>query len=201
MLLDRRVYIVDDDAALRLTVRRILTSAGIFTQEFSSGEEFLTKHPTLQTGCILLDVQLPGMRGVEVLSELKRARSPHVVIMLSGGGDIPTAINAIREGALDYVEKPFRNVRLLEAVEQGLDAIRAAQPQSGLGSNGLGTLTDREKQVLLALAEGAPSKVIAHQLGLSPRTVEAHRASIARKLKARNAAHALVIAKSMGLIG
>lgn len=194
---DRRAYIVDDDAALRNTIRRILTGLGILTEEFGSAECFLIDQPRRPLGCVLLDVSLPGMSGIELLHRIKGGTAPHPVIMISGHGDIPVAVEAVKAGALDFVEKPFRAEQLRQAVESGFKLIAEIDRSHSSIS---GTLSERERETLRAFAGGAQNKAVAEALGISIRTVEMHRANIIKKLGVDNLTQALFLAKDGGYL-
>ena len=197
-LVDRRVYVIDDDALVRATIRRMLTGAGIYSQEFETAADFLDDQSSLPMGCILLDLRLPSMSGLELLRILKRADVRDPVVMISGQADLPDAVDAIKAGALDFLQKPFRKERLLEVVNDAFEVVRSHQQRDRFQRTVV--LTDREKQVLSSLAEGATSKLTARQLGISSRTVEMHRANILKKLGAQTAAQAVFTAKENGLL-
>lgn len=192
---DRRAYVVDDDAALRATIRRILTPAGVYTEEFSSAEAFLQGYSGRPVGCVLLDVRLPGMSGLDLLTTIRSQPPANAFIILSGYADIPMTVTAVKAGAVEVLEKPFRNQRLIEAVAQALDKVGSHQSRSPSVP-----LTPREREVLVASSDGAPAKVVAFRLDLSPRTLEAHRATIVKKLGVRNMTQALLTAKESGYI-
>lgn len=194
---DRRAYIVDDDAALRNTIRRTLTGSGILTEEFESAESFLLGQSQRRLGCVLLDVSLPGMSGIELLHRIRSEAVPHPVIMMSGHGDIRLAVGAVKAGALDFVEKPFRAEQLRHAVENGFKLITEDHRSHSLISE---ALTKRERETLLAFAGGTPNKAVAEALGLSIRTVEMYRANIIKKLGVKNLTQALFLAKDGGYL-
>ena len=197
-LIDRRVYIIDDDEAVRATLRRTLTGAGIYSEEFGTAAEFLEAQPDLQIGCILLDLRLPEMSGLELLRTLKQRGVPDPVVMISGQADLPDAVDAIKAGALDFIQKPFRKARLLEVLEQAFAILREREARDEVQRSII--LSPREKQVLQGLAEGLTSKHIARDLGISSRTVEMHRANLGRKLGVQSMTKAVLIAKEAGLL-
>lgn len=197
-LIDRRVYIIDDDEAVRATLRRTLTGAGIYCEEFGTAAEFLEAQPDLQIGCILLDLRLPEMSGLELLRTLKQRGVPDPVVMISGQADLPDAVDAIKAGALDFIQKPFRKARLLEVLEQAFAIVREREAREAVQRSII--LSPREKQVLQGLAEGLTSKHIARDLGISSRTVEMHRANLGRKLGVQSMTKAVLIAKEAGLL-
>lgn len=196
-MIDRRAYIVDDDEAIRRTIRRMLTELGIYTEEFGSAETFLAGYEDRPIGCVLLDLRLPGMDGLEVLNRIVGLAPANPIIMLSGFGDIPSAVRAVKTGALDFLQKPFRKEQLLDLVTRAFEKI-AAMEASGLKE--IEPLTPREREVLVAFADGAANKVVAARLNISPRTVEMHRARVFRKLRVTNLAQALFRAKDLGFI-
>jgi two-component system, LuxR family, response regulator FixJ len=196
-LIDRRAYVIDDEPGLRSLVRRILTPAGILTEEFESGEAFLPGLHDRPLGCILLDVNLPGLSGLELLDRLRAEGIRDPVIMVSGHGDIPLALGAVKAGAMDFIEKPFRKEQLLKVVGEAFEAVAALQ-NSGEGK--IGSLTAREREVLDAFRDGTSNKVVARELHLSVRTVETHRANILKKLEVENLTQALFLAKDSGLL-
>lgn len=183
-----RLYVVEDDPALRKLVRRALVELDAEVAEFSSAEEFLKDYSERPIGCVLLDLRLPGMDGFHLLQEMAQLHPPHAVIILSAYGDVPSAVKAMRNGAVDFIQKPFRTEKLVEVVRAAfdkIDAIATSQQQ-------LSALTPRERDVLEALRNGDQNKVAAARLGLSPRTVEMHRARIFKKLGVANLSQALL---------
>lgn len=193
---ERRVYMVDDDSALRKMVARMLADERIAVQEFDSAESLLVGYSERPVGCVLLDIKLPGIDGMELLDHIANLTPANPIIMISGFGDIPSAVRAVKTGALDFLQKPFRKKQLLDILEKAFDKLEAAASED----RELQSLTPRERDVLLAFREGAPNKVAAAALGLSPRTVEMHRARIFKKLNVTNLAQALMRARDGGLI-
>lgn len=198
-LLDRRAYVVDDDELIRSMLRRMLTGAGIYSEQFASAAAFLDALPKLPVGCILLDLRLPEINGLELLRALKQRGRPDPVIMISGEADFPDAVDAIKTGALDFLQKPFRKDRLLEVIDQAFATVQTIQ-ESGT-SDGPAALTRREQEILAALADGSTSKLVGRALGISSRTVEMYRARIVKKLRVQNMVQAIIKAKETGLIG
>jgi two-component system, LuxR family, response regulator FixJ len=195
-LQDRRAYVVDDEAGMRTVIRRILTAAGIYTEEFESAEALLEGYSARPIGCVLLDVRLPGMSGLELLKQIRRQPPPNPIIILSGFADIAMAVEAVSSGALDVLQKPFRKQQLLDAVTKAYRAM----PAIAAAGEEIVPLTPREREVLQACSDGAPTKVVAFRLGLSTRTVEMHRSTIVKKLGVLNMTQALLIAKERRLI-
>jgi two-component system, LuxR family, response regulator FixJ len=191
------VYLVDDDQLVLASLRATLESL-FSVQTFEDAEAFLAVVERLLPGVVLIDVELPGMSGCALHAELTHRNVPMTVVFLTGRGGVPHAVDAMRRGAVDFLCKPMRRVELLFAVENAaarLDVVLEKQGRLQL----LSCLTDREREVLQGMATGAPSKVIAYQLEISPRTVEMHRARICRKLGVPAAA-AVALACDTGLV-
>lgn len=191
-----RLYIVDDDAALRTIIKMMLADRGVKTYGFERAEEFLDGYSKRPIGCVLLDVRLPGMDGLELLERIADLPPPNPVIMLSGYADVPSAVRAVTKGALDFLQKPFKKEDLLAVIDKAFAKIEATE----LKVREVKSLTPREREILIAFREGESNKVVAARLGLSPRTVEMHRARIFRKLGVTNLAQALRRASDAGLI-
>jgi two-component system response regulator FixJ len=194
---DRRAYIIDDERLLRNLVRQALAETCTHFEEFDSAESFLDGHSNRAAGCIVVDIGLPGINGLDLLEMITRGRAAFPVVVVSAQGDIPHAVRAGRLGVVDFIEKPFRVDQLVAAVEKGFELLEGA----GMSRiRALETLTRREKEVLVAFANGAPNKIVAHDLGLSVRTVELHRANMMKKLGVRSLSQALLIAKDAGYV-
>lgn len=184
-----RVYIVDDEEPLRKSLQKLLKSVGYESRSFASAEEFLHAVDTLSPGCILLDVCMPGLSGLELQRVLRERRVEMPVIIISGHADVPMAVRAMKSGAADFIEKPCKTEELLVRVRDCLAGESEKQASHELHKeveSRLALLTRREKDVMNALVEGKRNKEIAADLGLSTRTVEAHRASLMDKLKAKS---------------
>lgn len=185
------VFVVDDDDAVRSGLQFLLRTAGYTVEAFASPAAFLAAYDPAQGGCLLLDMQMPNVTGLELQRELNRRGYRLPVIFITGHGTIPLAVEAVKAGAFDLVEKPLREDVLFdrlqkafsEADKAGSERILRAQAEARIAD-----LTPREREVLALVAAGEPNKAIARQLGISFRTVEIHRAHIARKLQARNPA-------------
>lgn len=195
---DRRVYIIDDDEQIRTMIRRMVTGAGIYSQEFDSALSFLDVQATLPRGCILLDLRLPQMSGLDLLRRLKELHDRSPVVMISGQADIPDAVDAIKLGAFDFIQKPFRKERLLGVIGEAFSYLFPADGERG--SRSPEPPTKRELDVIRFLARGQSNKDIARELGLSVRTVEMHRANLLTKLGAKSATQAVLIARDQGLL-
>jgi len=187
----RLVYVVDDDDAFRDSLRWLLESAGYRVALFASAERFLASYRVGEGLCLLLDVRMSGLTGIELQAELNRRSDAIPVIFLTGHGDVPMAVEAVKKGAYDFVEKPFANTRLLALIEQvaALDApARRERAERGSAAARLGTLTEREREVINLVSLGRRNKQIADDLGISVKTVEAHRARAMEKMGAASIA-------------
>jgi len=186
--MEQTIFVIDDDAAIRDSLRMMLETAGYTVRDFASAQLFLSD-ADLTGGCLIVDIRMPGMGGLELQEELARRKVNIPVIVITGHGDVPLAVRAMRAGAMDFVEKPFDSERMLQSVADALEAGRRAQSRAAEAKAArelLSLLTPREREILDQLVKGHANKVVAHQLGISPRTVEIHRASIMEKLHARN---------------
>jgi two-component system response regulator FixJ len=192
MSVERNVLVVDDDAQLRDSVSVLLSTANLRTTGFASAEDFLRSEEALQPACLLLDVRLPGMSGIDLLNHLNDIGSKHAVVMITGHGDIPMAVAAMRAGAFHFAEKPFDPDAFLslvcEAVER-VERLGGTWEQSRAHAARYDALSAREKQVLDLLVEGRPSKLIAYDLGISTRTAEHHRSAVMKKMAAKSLSH------------
>ena len=189
MLHERRVHIVDDEAKVRDALTLLLSTAQIESNSYDSAEEYLTSNPLKEPACILLDNQLPGMSGIELLRHVVAATRDSTVIMITAYGDVPTAVSAMKAGAFHFVQKPFDAEALLATVEEALsrsdEAGDAPLEMKGFKAR-QALLTQREREVLALLLDGLPTKLIADQLRISSRTAEHHRAAVIQKMQARN---------------
>ena len=194
------IFIVDDDPAVRGTLSVILSRNGYEVACYAEGESFLAAARVRSPACILLDVYLPGRSGLDILKDLNAEEYPVPILMISGKGDIPMAVEAIKHGALDFIEKPFRGSTVSACVQAAIAARSRRANVNGLNGipafAGRKSLTKREGEVLAQLVTGASSKEAAIELGISPRTIEIHRAHIMGKLGAKNAADLVRIVMS-----
>lgn len=185
------VYIVDDDPDIRDSLSMLLQASGYATQAFESATSFLASPAPDSVGCLIVDVQMPEMDGITLQRELVARRSPLQVIVMTGHADIPIAVGAMKAGAVDFLEKPFDEPVLLDSVRRALDRASTAGDQAKEARSAaarLALLTERERQVLDLIVAGKANKVIAHELSISPRTVEIHRARVMEKMDAGNLA-------------
>jgi two-component system, LuxR family, response regulator FixJ len=195
--LDRLVHLVDDDAGIRRSVGFMLRTSGHRVETYESGLELLSKARDLDEGCILLDIRMPGMDGLEVQQALQEKGVRLPVVIMTGHGDVGLAVRAMKAGAVNFIEKPFEKELLLSSLEEGyrrLTQKEVTQDQGRDAAIRLHALTPRERDVLDGLANGLPNKTIAYDLGISPRTVEIHRANLMSKLEVRSLSEALRLA-------
>lgn len=181
------VMIVDDDAALREALTQLLESAGLQTRCFASTRDLLTSGVLERPGCLLLDVRMPGSSGLDLQAQLLKSGNPKPIVFITGHGDIPMTVQAMKAGAIDFLTKPVRDQTLLDAVIAGIDkdaSLRAEAAVVKRNVDRVGTLTPRERQVLSRLAHGRINKQIAFDLGISEVTVKLHRSNVMRKLAA-----------------
>ena len=188
------IFVVDDDPAVRETLSLVLSAGGYQVICFADGAALLAVARSRTPSCILLDVHIPGKSGLDILKELRGEDYPAPIFMISGQGDISMAVSAIKNGALDFIEKPFRGSEIVARLDEAIDAYARRQAEgqaskvASLHFPGREPLTRREREVLEQFASGASNKEAGRQLGISPRTIEDHRANIMKKLGARNAA-------------
>lgn len=183
------IFIIDDDAAVRDSLAVLLSTTGLKVETYGSGEAFLDAWNPMQTGCILLDIRMPGISGLELLERLNASKNHIPVVIITGHGDVKIAVKAMKLGAVDFIEKPFKYEVIIGSIHDALqreeqDRTRELQLNSYLER--LALLTERERQIYDYLVQGDPNKVIAAKLEISPRTVEIHRAHVMEKLQVRN---------------
>jgi two-component system response regulator FixJ len=186
---DKVVHVIDDDAAMRDSLAFLFESAGLSVKTYESAIAFLDHAAALEPGCILTDVRMPQMSGLELVDRLKALAVTLPVIVMTGHADVPLAIQAMKAGVLDFIEKPFDDEALLSAVRAGLaEAAHLDQRDSELKAvrEKIASLSGREGEVLEGLVAGKPNKIIAYDLGISPRTVEIYRANLMSKMAAKS---------------
>ena len=188
---DPTVFIVDDDASIRHAMKALLDSVGLPCEVFASADEFLDKVADRRPGCLVLDIRMPGLGGLELQQELNRRGNRIPIIFITAHGDVPMAVEAMQNGALDFIQKPFRDQDLLDRVSDALKTDRQRrdeeQHQRDIARR-IDTLTNREREVFDLVVTGKPNKVIAYELGVSQRTVEIHRSRVMEKMQARSLA-------------
>jgi two-component system response regulator FixJ len=198
----RMIHIVDDEEAIRRSAGFMLKTSGYAVSTYASGDAFLQEARDAEPGCVLLDVRMPGMDGLEVQKAMAERGIAMPVVVLTGHGDITVAVRAMKGGAVDFIEKPFEKAVLLTAITaafERLDDASARAARAGDAAIAIAALTSREQDVLRGLAQGLPNKTIAFDLAISPRTVEVHRANLMAKLQVRSLSEALRIAFAAGL--
>ncbi len=197
------IHVVDDDASFRTAVARLLRAAGYQVALYESGDEVLKNSPGEGPGCILLDIRMAGLDGLQLQARLRQMDSILPIVFLSGHGDIPTSVKAMKGGAEDFLSKPVSKSTLLEAVERALARYREQRHQRDrLGSLRalVTTLTPREREVFALVVRGRLNKQIAYELGTSERTIKAHRHAVMQKLKVVSLAEAVSIAERLGML-
>ena len=194
------VYVVDDDDGMRRALSLLLNTVGYKTAAFESPKEFLDKFKPNTGGCLVLDIRMPGMSGLELQQHLNRMGSLLPVIFVTGHGDVPMAVQAMKEGAFEFLQKPFRDQDLLDRINHALEQdkeIRSTLARRADVLRRFESLTPREKEVMAMVVDGVANKVIAVDLGLSERTVEIHRAKVMEKMGARSVAHLVKLQMSL----
>jgi FixJ family two-component response regulator len=201
---DPLVYIVDDEASIRDSLAMLLRSVGLKSSTFADAKSFLATYEPRANCCLVVDVRMPGMSGIELQDALRARGTGLPVIIITGHGDIAMAVRAMKAGAADFIEKPFHDQTLLDAVHRALERARAS-PGGAVDTDlktlhaRLATLSAREREVMVLVVEGRPNKVVATRLGLSTRTVEVHRAKVMEKMGARSLAELVRTAMACGV--
>lgn len=196
------VHVVDDEESIRRSLDFLLRTAGYSVRKWPDGESFLKEADASTPACVLLDVRMPGLDGLQVQAEMTVRGFNLPVIVLTGHGDISTAVRAMQAGAIDFLEKPFKRERLLKSIEAGFAQLSnkaGKRDREDWAKTQVAKLTDREQEVLEGLACGYPNKTIAYDLGISARTVEVYRANVMTKLEVSNFADALRVAFAAGM--
>jgi two-component system response regulator FixJ len=187
------IHVIDDDAGVCRSIGRLLHRAGYHTMAYESGVVALAESQKMLNGCILIDLRMPGMDGLELQRQLKDRCITLPVVVMTGQGDIATAVRAMKAGAVDFIEKPFSDACLFDAIEVALSR-HSMELEESRAARRLATLSPRERDVLEGLLQGRSNKIIAHDLGLSVRTVEVHRARMMDRLGTRLFAKAIRLA-------
>ena len=197
------LFVVDDDQAIREALETLLESVGYRVECHASSQSFLDGYHPGRSGCLILDIRMPEMTGLELQGQLERRGIGLPVIIITGHGDVPAAVRALQAGAIDFLQKPFRDEQLLRAVRQALQTDserRRVQAARARIATRLATLTEREREILEWLCEGKSNKEMAAQLAVSLRTVETHRMALMEKLEAKNLAELIRIALAAGIV-
>jgi FixJ family two-component response regulator len=196
------VFVIDDDASVRGGLEDLFRSVGLQVELFGSAQDFLARKRPEAPGCIVLDVRLPGASGLEFQRQLTESNIHLPVIFISGHGDIPMSVRAIKSGALEFLTKPLKEQELLDAVQAGIERDRVRREQAKLVDElreRFNSLTSREQEVLAIVITGRPNKQIAHQLDLSEMTVKVHRSQVMHKMGARSLVDLVRMADKLGV--
>lgn len=194
------VHIVDDDAAVRDSLTLLLRTVGLSSRSYASGDEFLAAYAPRRVECLVADVRMPGLSGLELQQELAERHLDLPIIFITGHGDIPMAVKTMKSGAIDFIQKPFRDQDLLDRINQALliaQSSQEARREISTIQERLSTLTPREREVMDKVVKGCANKVIALDLGVSQRTVELHRARVMQKMGARSLAELVRFAQKI----
>jgi len=200
---DDLVYVVDDDPAMRESLEFLLDAAGFSVTTFDSAADFLQQLPRLTFGCIVSDIRMPGIDGMELLRDVKAGRAEMPIIIMTGHGDIPLAVEAIKLGALDFLEKPFEDERMIGAIRTALERGKAAAKDEVVASDvaaRIASLSQRERQVMDGIVAGSSNKQMARDYDISPRTIEVYRANVMTKMQARSLSELVRTALRAGLL-
>ena len=198
-----KVYVIDDDEAMRDSLNFLLDAAGLEVTLFETAQQFLDALPGLDFGCVVSDVRMPGIDGIELLKRMKAGQSKFPILIMTGHGDVPLAVEAMKLGAVDFLEKPFEDDRLTGMIEA---AIRQAEPAAkgdavtqDIAAR-VATLSPRERQVMDGLIAGLSNKLIARDYDISPRTIEVYRANVMTKMQANSLSELVRLAMRAGLL-
>jgi two-component system response regulator FixJ len=200
---ERKVYVIDDDAAMRDSLDFLLDAAGFDVTLFDTATKFLNVLPRLDFGCVVSDVRMPGIDGIELLTRMKALNSRFPIVIITGHGDVPLAVEAMKLGAVDFLEKPFEDDRLIAmidaAMRQGEPAARDQAVTRDLAAR-IASLSPRERQVMDGLIAGLSNKLIARDYDISPRTIEVYRANVMTKMQANSLSELVRLAVRGGLL-
>ena len=196
------VYVVDDEPAVTISLKRLLRSVGLEARIYASAQEFLRSDRPDASGCLILDVRLPGLSGLDLQQELTAAKIDLPVIFVTGHGDIPMSVQAMKAGAVEFLTKPFREQDLLQAIQRGIEQNRITRKHNAeirILQQRYASLTPREREVLPLVTSGLLNKQIAAQLGASEKTIKVHRGQVMQKMKAESLAHLIQMAGKLRL--
>ena len=196
------VYVVDDEPAVSISLKRLLRSVGLEARTYASAQEFLRSERPDAPGCLILDVRLPGLSGLDLQQELTAEKIDLPVIFITGHGDIPMSVRAMKAGAVEFLTKPFREQDLLEAIQRGIEQNRVTRMHNSemrILQRRYASLTPREREVFPRVTSGLLNKQIAAQLGASEKTIKVHRGQVMQKMKAESLAHLIQMAQKLRL--
>src|SRR5581483_533390 len=197
------VYVIDDDEAMRDSLSFLLDSSGYSVTLFDDAQRFLDALPGLTFGCVLSDVRMPGIDGIELLKLMKTQHSPFPILIMTGHGDVPLAVEAMKLGAVDFLEKPFEDDRLITMIESAIRQAEPAAKNEAITQDVAGrvaSLSPRERQVMEGLVAGLSNKLIAREYDISPRTIEVYRANVMTKMQANSLSELVRLAMRAGLL-
>ena len=198
-----KVYVIDDDEAMRDSLNFLLDSAGYQVALFDSAVKFLDSLPNLEFGCVVSDVRMPGLDGIELLKRMKAGHSTFPIVIMTGHGDVPLAVEAMKLGAVDFLEKPFEDDRLIAMIEMAIQQAEPAARSEALTQDiaaRVASLSPRERQVMNGLIAGLSNKLIARDYDISPRTIEVYRANVMTKMQANSLSELVRLAMRAGLL-
>jgi two-component system response regulator FixJ len=198
-----KVYVIDDDEAMRDSLDFLLVSADFNVTLFETALNFLDALPGLDFGCVVSDVRMPGLDGIELLKRMKAANSPFPIVIMTGHGDVPLAVEAMKLGAADFLEKPFEDDRLIGMIEAAIRQAELAAKSEAVTLDiaaRIATLSPRERQVMEGLIAGLSNKLIARDYDISPRTIEVYRANVMTKMQANNLSELVRLAMRAGML-
>src|SRR5215469_4832899 len=197
------VYVIDDDEAMRDSLNFLLDAAGFQVTLFATATSFLEHLPKLEFGCVVSDVRMPGIDGIELLKRMKTANSMFPILIMTGHGDVPLAVEAMKLGAVDFLEKPFEDDRLTAMIETAIRQVEPAVKNEAVAhdiARRIATLSPRERQVMNGLIAGLSNKLIAREYDISPRTIEVYRANVMTKMQAGSLSELVRLAMRAGLL-
>jgi FixJ family two-component response regulator len=199
---DSLVFVVDDDHSMRVAVERLLRSSGLEVESFSSARTFLEREPADVACCLVLDVRMPELTGLDLQQALRQSDAGIPIVFITGHGDVPTSVRAMKSGAEDFLQKPFKDQELLDAVHRALERDRGARAErtelAELGER-LDSLTPREREVFELVVKGLLNKQIAFELGAAEKTIKVHRGRVMKKMQADSLAHLVRMAGKLGI--
>ena len=198
-----KVYVIDDDEAMRDSLNFLLDAANYEVTLFDSAVKFLDAVPGLEFGCVVSDVRMPGLDGMELLKRMKAAHSAFPIVIMTGHGDVPLAVEAMKLGAVDFLEKPFEDDRLIAMIEMAIQQAEPAARSEALAQDiaaRVASLSPRERQVMNGLIAGLSNKLIARDYDISPRTIEVYRANVMTKMQANSLSELVRLAMRAGLL-